>query len=91
MRWGLTLLAQAAPVAGQAEAGEAIHLVDAGAPVLTRAAQAVVNVWEAGTGRGQRSAPTQIPTHRRKWVRVPLSIPWTPTGTALSCDAGEHE
>jgi hypothetical protein len=38
VRRRLTLLTQAAPIAGEAEADETIHLVDAGAPILARAA-----------------------------------------------------
>lgn len=56
---GLTLLTQAAPVAGEAEAEEAVHLIDTGASVLTGAAQAVIDVWETWIVRGQRSASTQ--------------------------------
>lgn len=52
-RRGLTLLAQVAPIAGETEADETIHLINAGTPILTRAAQAVINVW--GAGNGQRS------------------------------------
>lgn len=45
----LTFLAEAAPIAGEAKADECVHLVNAGASVLTGAGDAVINIWRGGT------------------------------------------
>lgn len=46
----LTFFTQATPIAGEAKADEGIDLIDAGASILTRAGDAVINIWRGGRG-----------------------------------------